>query len=172
MLCSAKDLAAELRKSSFTPLIINDFSDCTNAAAALAPDLILLDVMLPGTDGYTLCRSLRRVSDAPVIFLTSKDTEMDEVYGMFLGADDFVRKPYSFPVLRARIDACLRRSKAAPVTKLTFRNLTLHLETLMLSGPGGSVDIMTMNEFQILKYMFKHPGEIVRRADLDRTFMG
>lgn len=160
-----EDLAAELRKSSFTPLIINDFSDCANAAAALAPDLILLDVMLPGTDGYTLCRSLRRVSDAPVIFLTSKDTEMDEVYGMSLGADDFVRKPYSFPVLRARIDACLRRSKAAPVTKLTFRNLTLHLETLMLSGPGGSVDL-TMNEFQILKYMFKHPGEIVRRADL------
>ncbi len=160
-----EDLASELKKSSYTPQIIEDFTDAAAQAAAMAPDLILLDVMLPDTDGYTLCRSLRKVTDAPIIFLTSKDSEMDEVYGMSMGADDFIRKPYSFPVLRARIDACLRRSKVQPPTRLTFRNLALSLDTLQLTGPGGSMDL-TMNEFQILKYMFTHPGEIVRRADL------
>lgn len=160
-----EDLASELKKSSYTPQIIEDFTDAAAQAAAMAPDLILLDVMLLDTDGYTLCRSLRKVTDAPIIFLTSKDSEMDEVYGMSMGADDFIRKPYSFPVLRARIDACLRRSKVQPPTRLTFRNLALSLDTLQLTGPGGSMDL-TMNEFQILKYMFTHPGEIVRRADL------
>lgn len=160
-----EDLASELKKSSYTPQIIEDFTDAAAQAAAMTPDLILLDVMLPDTDGYTLCRSLRKVTDAPIIFLTSKDSEMDEVYGMSMGADDFIRKPYSFPVLMARIDACLRRSKVQPPTRLTFRNLALSLDTLQLTGPGGSMDL-TMNEFQILKYMFTHPGEIVRRADL------
>lgn len=161
-----EDLAAELSAASYEPLMIEDFSRCAEMAAVLAPDLILLDVMLPGMDGYTLCRSLRRAMDVPVIFLTSKDTEMDEVYGMSLGADDFIRKPYSFPVLKARIDASLRRSKkSGPLTQIRFRELTLDLEQLRLLKGGKSLDL-TLNEFHIVKYMFTHPGEIVRRADL------
>lgn len=161
-----EDLAYELNKARFLTFILEDFSLYEEAIHREQPDLILLDVMLPGTDGYTICRHIRRSCDLPIILLTSKDTEMDEVYGITSGADDFVRKPYSFPVLKARIESCLRRfSPAAPSPFLIFRNLKLDFEHRRLIKGSQNLDL-SLNEFHILKYLFSHPGEIVRRADL------
>ena len=161
-----EDLAGELAKAGYGPYILEDLSACESQFLKEQPDLLLLDVMLPGTDGYTICRRIRKSSDIPIILLTSKDTEMDEVYGISSGADDFVRKPYSFPVLKARIESCLRRTNPARAEMfLYFRDLQLDTDHIRLLKGGRSLDL-SLNEYHILKYMFAHPAEIVRRADL------
>lgn len=161
-----EDLARELAKAGFDPYILEDLPSCEAQVLIGQPDLLLLDVMLPGTDGYTICRRIRKSSDIPVILLTSKDTEMDEVYGISSGADDFIRKPYSFPVLKARIESCLRRTNPARTETLPgFRDLQLDTDHIRLLKGSRSLDL-SLNEYHILKYMFAHPTEIVRRADL------
>ncbi len=161
-----EDLARELEKAGFEPYILEDISSGEYLALKEQPDLLLLDVMLPQADGYTICRRIRRSSDIPIILLTSKDTEMDEVYGISSGADDFVRKPYSFPVLKARIESCLRRTKPSRSESFPgFRDLLLDTDHIRLLKGGKALDL-SLNEYHILKYMFTHPAEIVRRADL------
>ena len=98
-----EELALLLENEGYTPLVITDFIDIPAQAALERPDLILLDIGLPGKDGFSLCAALRKAIPAPVVFVTSRDAGVDEVRALSLGGDDYITKPYSVPVLLARI---------------------------------------------------------------------
>lgn len=135
------------------------------------PDLVLLDLTLPGTDGQLICRELRQASDIPVIVLTSRVTEVDEVMSMTMGADDFIPKPYSARVLVARVQALLRRTQgAADAGRILEHNgLTLDLSRSIVSAAekGTSIEL-TKNEMRILALLMSHAGTIVSREAIMR----
>lgn len=105
-----RELSRDLENHGYEVVVPENFEDAEDIVRRGEVHLVLLDVTLPGRDGYEICRSIRRFSKIPIIFLTSRDTDMDELYGMTMGGDDFVRKPYKMPILLARIEALLRRS--------------------------------------------------------------
>ena len=165
-----EELALLLENEGYTPLLITDFADIPAQAAQKNPDLILLDIGLPGRDGFSLCAALRKAVTAPVIFVTSRDAGADEVRALSLGGDDYITKPYSVPVLLARIKAVLRRSGGGPEHPdfLESGGLRLSLTKGTASANGKTVDL-TRNELQILAYLITHTGQIVSRADLIDT---
>ena len=132
------------------------------------PDRVLLDLTLPGTDGQFVCRELRQQSEVPIIVLTSRTTESDEVMSMTMGADDFIPKPYSARVLMARIQALLRRAQAAPDRSVLSHNgVEVDLARSVASAQGASVEL-TKNELRILTLLINHAGGIVSREAIMR----
>lgn len=131
------------------------------------PDLILLDINLPYFDGYHICREIRKTSKVPIIIVTSRNSDMDELMSMNLGADDFVTKPYNTQILLVRIEALLRRTygKEEQSNKLTYKNFELDLSKGIVVSGDKKLEI-TKNEIKILSYLIEHKGEIVSREDL------
>lgn len=157
-----------LERNGFRAVAATDFSRVVEDIAAAHPDLVLLDLTLPGTDGQFVCRELRAVSDVPVIVLTSRATEIDEVMSMTMGADDFVPKPYSARVLVARIQALLRRTSGSEAkSELEHNGLTLDLLRSVARSAGGQVEL-TKNEMRILALLMRRAGTIVSREALMR----
>ena len=107
-----KELIDFLSKYGYEAYGIDDFKNIINLSVESNPDLILLDINLPYYDGYYVCREIRRIKDIPIIIVTSRDSDMDEIMSINFGADDFITKPYNTQVLLARIGAVLRRTKA------------------------------------------------------------
>ena len=164
------ELALILENEGYTSLPVTDFDGIPEQAMRERPDLILLDIGLPGRDGFSLCAALRKAVAAPVIFVTSRDASVDEVRALSLGGDDYITKPYSVPVLLARIKAVLRRTGGgpAPVDVLEAGGLRLSLTKGAVSANGKTAEL-TRNELQILSYLMIHAGQIVSRADLIDT---
>ena len=162
-----EELALLLENEGYTTLVIKRFTDIPAQAAQEHPNLILLDIGLPGKDGFSLCAALRKVVPAPVIFVTSRDAGVDEVRALSLGGDDYITKPYSVPVLLARIKAVLRRSlgEPEPADVLEAGELRLSLTKGVVSVNGKTAEL-TRNELQILACLMAHAGQIVSRADL------
>ena len=162
-----EELTLLLENEGYTPLAITEFTDVPGQAARERPDLILLDIGLPGRDGFSLCAALRKAVPAPVIFVTSRDAGVDEVRALSLGGDDYITKPYSVPVLLARIKAVLRRSGNGPeqADLLEAGELRLSLTKGSVSS-GGKAAELSRNELQILACLMAHAGQIVSRADL------
>jgi two-component system OmpR family response regulator len=141
--------------------------------AALAPDLVVLDVMLPGVDGIEVCRALRRESAVPILFLSSKEDEIDRVVGLEIGGDDYIGKPFSPRELVARVKALLRRAGApappsTPVPApalLRHGKLTLDLDYVRALWDGREVTL-TATEFGILRTLLARPGKVYSRDDL------
>ena len=162
-----EELALLLENEGYATLVIKRFTDIPAQAAQEHPSLILLDIGLPGKDGFSLCAALRKVVPAPVIFVTSRDAGVDEVRALSLGGDDYITKPYSVPVLLARIKAVLRRSGGG-----SEQTDLLEAGELRLSLTKGSVSSgekaaeLSRNELQILACLMAHAGQIVSRADL------
>jgi DNA-binding response OmpR family regulator len=135
------------------------------------PDLVLLDVMLPDTDGFTICRTLRSESDMPILMLTARGQEMDRVLGLELGADDYIVKPFNFRELLARIHAALRRREidrsATPSQgqHLTIGELTLD-RTAHQVWIGKQLAELTPREFDLLVVLMTHAGQAISRHDL------
>ncbi|KQV59121.1 MULTISPECIES: response regulator [unclassified Duganella] len=131
--------------------------------------LVILDVMLPDTDGFALCRIVRQRSNLPIIMLTASSDETDRVVGLELGADDYIAKPYSPRELLARIKAILRRAGADPaptVRAYHFNGFTLDLaERTVVDGDGVPL-ALTGLDFQLLKYFVEHPGTVLDRSVL------
>lgn len=150
-------------------LPITDFMRTSNALVqdilAQSPDLVLLDLNLPGLDGMVLCRELRGLSQAPIIILTSRSQEIDEVMCMTMGADDFIAKPYSSHVLLARIAALLRRMAGMHTPALERDGIHLDLERSTASYEGAQAEL-TKNELRILTLLVKRAPAIVSREDL------
>lgn len=165
-----EELALLLENEGYTPLAVTDFTDIPERAVSERPDLILLDIGLPGRDGYSLCAALRKAVPAPVIFVTSRDTGADEVRALSLGGDDYIAKPYSVPVLLARIKAVLRRTGGwpEPADVLEAGGLCLNPTKGAVSANGKTAEL-TRNEIQILACLMAHAGQIVSRADLIDT---
>lgn len=161
-----EELALLLKNEGYLPLAVTDYANIPEQVSGACPDLILLDIGLPGKDGLSLCAGIRKQAHTPVIFITSRDSAADELLALSLGGDDYIRKPYHIPVLLARIRAVLRRQggPAEPDT-LEANGLTLHLTSGTASSGNGSAEL-TRNELKILAYLMTHAGEIVSRADL------
>lgn len=130
-------------------------------------NLVLLDINLPIFDGYYICREVRKQSDVPIIIVTSRDSDMDELMSMNLGADDFVTKPYNTQILLARIAALLKRSGSSITTSsiLTYKDFQLNLSNATILYKEREVEL-TKNEVKILSYLIGHKGEIVSRESL------
>lgn len=127
-------------------------------------DLVLLDINLPIYDGYYICREIRKKSEVPIIIVTSRDSDMDELMSMNLGADDFVTKPYNTQILLARIAALLKRSnnKTTSNNILNYKNLQLNLSNAKITYNNKEAEL-TKNEVKILSYLMNHQGQIVSR---------
>ena len=127
-------------------------------------NLVLLDINLPIFDGYYICREVRKKSDIPIIIVTSRDSDMDELMSMNLGADDFVTKPYNTQILLARIEALLKRSGLNITTNniLTYKDFQLNLSNATITYNEKEIEL-TKNEVKILSYLINHKGEIVSR---------
>jgi two-component system OmpR family response regulator len=158
-------------------------AEATDGAAALrqfatvAPDLIVLDVMLPEIDGTEVCRALRRRSTVPILFLSSRDTEMDRVVGLEIGGDDYLTKPFSPRELVARVRALLRRATPGTTeivqkpTTLAHGRLRLDLESLRVTWDGQSVPL-TATELGVLRTLMARPGRVFSRDELmDRAYV-
>ena len=164
-----EELALLLENEGYAPIVGEDFSTILEQAGRECPDLVLLDVGLPGRDGFSLCANLRKSVKAPVIFVTGRSSSLDEVRALSLGGDDYITKPYSIPVLLARIKAVLRRSGATDGTDvLEAAGLCLSLTKGTVSVSGQTAEL-TRNELQILACLMAHAGQIVSRADLIET---
>ncbi len=126
------------------------------------PDLVLLDLMLPGMDGIEVCKRIRAVSDVPVLMLTAKETIEDRVVGLDAGADDYLVKPFAFDELMARVRALLRR--AAPTTPQVYRFADLELDTGTRQGlRGGEIFDLTAKEYELLELFMRHPRQVLTR---------
>lgn len=127
-------------------------------------NLVLLDINLPVFDGYYICREVRKESDVPIIIVTSRDSDMDELMSMNLGADDFVTKPYNTQILLARISALLKRSGSTTANSsiLTYEDFQLNLSNATITYNDKEIEL-TKNEVKILSYLINHKGEIVSR---------
>ncbi len=136
------------------------------AARDRPPDLVLLDLMLPGMDGLTVCQRLRAASDVPILILTARDAVPDRVKGLDAGADDYVVKPFSFDELLARIRALLRRRQPAAAREvLRFADLTLNPDTREVYRGSRRIEL-TAREFEILQLFMEHPRQVLTRDTL------
>lgn len=160
-----EELALLLGNEGYQVLLITDFREIPSQVMDTGADLILLDIGLPGRDGFALCGDLHRLSAAPIIFVTSRSSTMDELQALSLGGDDYITKPYHIPVLLARIKAVLRRCGAAGTDTLEVDGLRLDLAKGVVSA-GAQTAELTRNEIKILAYLMGRPGEIVSRTDL------
>ena len=155
-----------LEQYGYEAVCCEDFKEVIADIKEHAPDLILLDVMLPFKDGYTICRELREQMDTPVIMLTGQNSEMEEVMSLKSGADDFVAKPYHPQVLMAHIEAVLKRTAgSAAKNTITVHNVTLDRLAGTLSHNGGQIEL-GKNELRILNLLMGQSGKIVSREEI------
>jgi two-component system, OmpR family, response regulator RegX3 len=167
-------LTYNLKQAGYEVLLATDGQDGLLQAQIKAPDIVLLDLMLPGIPGTEVCRQLRATTQVPIIMLTAKDSEVDIVVGLELGADDYVTKPYSTRELLARMRAVLRR----------FAHLEADLDEHVLSGGRVTLDIdrhtvavdgreiaMPLKEFELLEVLMRNAGRVMTRGQLiDRVW--
>lgn len=161
----AQDLCAILRKYGYEADFARSFSNVAADIAMQKPDLVLMDINLPQYDGFHICRELRKTSEIPVIMITSRDSEMDELMSMNLGADDYVTKPFNMQILLAHIASVLRRSAPVQENVLTHRGAVLNLTRGTLEFAGNTVEL-TKNEQRILHVLMQSPNCIVSRTKL------
>lgn len=164
-----------LRRAGYEVTCFADGLVAFNSLIDSLPDLIILDVMLPGLDGFTLTRNLRDKSDVPIILLTSRKEESDRIAGLELGADDYVVKPFSPQELISRVRAVLRRVRSTPKTNnegvLKFKDLTIDPQTRNVAINGEEI-ILTAKEFDLLYHMALHPRQVFTREQLLENIWG
>lgn len=145
---------------------VTDFVTPIEQIKAFDPHIILLDIKLPGSDGFTLCSQIRSFSDIPIIFVTSSNTDMDELNSIMLGGDAFITKPYNTPILLAKIAALLKRFHSPEKKEIfVWNEAVLHLESSLIEYKNKKAEL-TKNEVKILYYLFKHAGTICSRNDI------
>ena len=170
----AEPLAFLLKKEGFDAIIATDGREALTEFNKNDVDLVLLDLMLPGMSGTDVCRRLRQVSTVPVIMVTARDTELDKVLGLELGADDYVTKPYSSRELIARIRAVLRRGGDSDGSVadqiLEGGRVSLDVERHIVTVDGKQV-AMPLKEFDLLEYLLRNAGRVLTRGQLiDRVW--
>lgn len=161
-----EELSLLLKNEGYLPLMVTIFEDVAQQVCKLEPDLILLDLNLPGRDGFFLCADIRRKSEIPIIFVTSRDASMDELHALSLGGDDYITKPYNLPVLLAHIKAVLRRGgteTACDIMEVDGVRLILSKGVIQYEGESAE---LSRNEFRILAHLMGNRGRIVSRLDL------
>lgn len=161
-------LKFNLEKNDYRVIEALDGNEGLRLALSKNPDLVLLDVMLPGLDGFGVCRKIREKSSVPIIMLTARDEEVDKVLGLELGADDYMTKPFSVRELLARVKANLRRT--SPETEEAGD--VLRIEELIIDSSryevvkNDTVIALTLREFELVKFLAEHRGRIFSRETL------
>lgn len=169
----AELISLYMTKECFETKIVYDGESALQANDSFLPDLILLDLMLPGIDGYQVCREIRQKAQTPIIILSAKGEVFDKVLGLELGADDYIEKPFDTKELVARVKAVLRRYKAtvAPVAEspavkqVTYPNLTINLTNYSVVYNGHTVD-MPPKELELLYFLASSPNHVFTREQL------
>ncbi len=159
-----------LQKNGYRVIEAYDGIEAVSKAISEEPDLILLDVMLPGQDGFSVCKKIRETSAVPIIMLTARDEEVDKILGLELGADDYMTKPFSIRELIARVKAILRRSQISAKDEATgeiliFGDLTIDIEKYEVRKRGDVIEL-TFREFELLKFLATKKGKIFSRENL------
>ncbi|RJF89018.1 response regulator [Oleomonas cavernae] len=166
-------LSTFLRREGFAVEGAADAAAMDAALARTTPDLVVLDLMLPGEDGLSICRRLSHRGDLPILILTAKGDDIDRIIGLELGADDYMAKPFNPRELLARIRAVLRRSTKAPPApaaaanrRLAFATLVVDLDGRSVEGPAGQRIALTSAEFDLLACFLQHPKRVLSRDQL------
>ncbi len=158
-----RELSVLLQKYGYAYESSTDFAHITDHILKAGADLVLLDINLPYQDGYTICREIRKQSDIPIIVLTSRNTDFDELMSLNIGADDFISKPYNAQVLIARIQKILKRTYEAQVNSvLIHKGLTINLLKAAASYGDKEVEL-TKNELGILRLLVVNKGNVIPR---------
>jgi two-component system alkaline phosphatase synthesis response regulator PhoP/two-component system response regulator RpaA len=170
----AGSIERTLRANRFAVTVANSGVEGLSAARRHAPDLVVLDMVMPGVDGLEVCRQLRAdplLGDVPVLFLTARGKPEDRVQGLRAGADDYLAKPFNIDEFILRILAILRRRAPRPAAasphQLRVRDLVLDIRTYVVSGPRGEASL-TPVQFDLLYFLMSHPGEVFAPAKLLR----
>jgi len=159
-----------LNKDGFSTQVFHNGNEALNSLLSSQPNLVLLDLMLPGTDGMTICKELRKFSNVPIIMLTAKAEEIDRLLGLEIGADDYICKPFSPREVVARVKAVLRRAGTAQPTRNDEMSTTK--SPFVLNESTATVQINNQNcaltavELRLLSAMYERPGQIFNRAQL------
>ena len=167
----AELIALYLTKECFETKIVNDGEEALREFASFRPDLIILDLMLPGIDGYQVCREIRHTSDVPIIMLSAKGETFDKVLGLELGADDYMIKPFDSKELVARVKAVLRRyqpvrTEQAPDIKcVEYPDLIINLTNYSVIYQGMTID-MPPKELELLYFLASSPNQVFTREQL------
>ena len=166
-------LGEYLQKQGYRATAVADGKGLRAAMEKSRPDVIILDLMLPGEDGLALCRDLRARSETPIIMLTARGDETDRIVGLELGADDYVAKPFNPRELLARIKSVLRRARSLPdnlkpkeAGSYRFAGWTLDVATRNLTGADGVVVPLGGTEFRLLRIFLEHPNRVLTRDQL------
>ena len=161
-----EQLGSFLKRYGYEVATSFDFENIVDIALEENPKIILLDINLPVFDGYYICKEIRKQSNVPIIVGTSRDTEMDELISMNLGADDFITKPYNAAILLARIESIIRRVYGNNSMEIyEYNGLRYNLSTSEMEYEGNKSDL-TKNESRILYTLIKNKGKIVSRSEL------
>lgn len=168
-----------LTKESYEVFVAYDGEEALKQVNEVDPDLIILDLMLPKIDGLEVAREVRKTKDTPIIMVTAKDSELDKVLGLELGADDYVTKPFSNRELVARVKANLRRqgtssrnsSEGDENKDIKIGDLVIHPEAYSVSKRGENIEL-THREFELLHYLAQHIGHVMTREHLLQTVWG
>lgn len=173
----SRPLAFLLEREGYRVTVASDGAEALTTFAEVQPDLVLLDLMLPSLPGTEVCRAIRLTSQIPIIMLTAKDSEIDIVVGLELGADDYITKPYSTRELLARVRAALRRSGPAEEERESFDAFVLDELGIRLDSERHAVTVrgeeiaMPLREFELLEMLMRHSGRVLTRGQLiDRVW--
>ena len=157
-----------MQKEGYLTEIASDGEEALRKIEKQHFDLFILDIMLPGIDGYELCRRIRTKMSTPILFLSARDTELNKVVGLELGADDYLAKPFGVRELLARTRALLRRSQGNEMVsgnEISAGGITLNEDTHVAQGDKGAIDL-TPREFELLACLMRNAGKVVSREDL------
>src|SRR5215213_9121660 len=163
-----KVLTFPLERDGFTVIQAADGEEALERFDEQAPDLVVLDIMLPKLDGLEVCKRLRATSSVPIIMLTARDDELDKVIGLELGADDYITKPFSIREFRSRVRALLRRAKA-PAHGVGEEEERIEADGLLIDVARRTVEVrgqpvqLTFVEFELLRTLASHPGRVYSR---------
>ena len=169
----AELISLYLTKECFETMIVGDGESALETIKTFEPNLILLDLMLPGIDGYEVCRNVRATSGTPIIMLSAKGEIFDKVLGLELGADDYMEKPFDSKELVARVKAVLRRYKAVPTApapkdntkKVSYTDLTINLTNYSVMYKGNNIE-MPPKELELLYFLASSPNQVFTREQL------
>ena len=171
-------LEFNLTKEGYDVHVAYNGQDAVDMIYDVEPDIVLLDIMLPGMDGMEVCREVRKKYNMPIIMLTAKDSEIDKVLGLELGADDYVTKPFSTRELIARVKANLRRHYANPQdadenesNEINIHEITVLPDAYTIQKRGETIDL-THREFELFHHLAKNPNQVMSRENLLETVWG
>lgn len=161
-----EELKIFLNKNGYNAITLTTFDNTIQDILQTNPDLILLDINLPNTDGEYICKEIRKQSNMPIIIVTSRDNELDELLSINNGADHYITKPFNIHILLAKIGSLLRRTNMQEVNdKIDAKDFILNTSNNTIEKDGKIIEL-TKNEYKILKYLVQNRGKIVSREDI------